>query len=282
MLELDYIDQVGSGLKHGDTSKKYICPWCNGGLSKDVSFFVTKTENGRLLYICHRAKCGKKGVVNPKRHTSIVAEQLGGQAEKFTPKPYTKRLERLRDKDFGYLWNKYGVIPEHADTAQWLRPSEEPGECPLMLPVFGPTGTIRGAVFRNKLQDGSKVSLSYRVLDEPWMCWYMNHLHTDDIIIVEDQISACRAAAWVTAVALLGTGLNDDKIYEIVQHQRTGKIWLALDRDALGKSLKFLRRWRLVCPELKILYIPKDIKDMSDLEISNLGGPFHHEAIRSP
>lgn len=273
MLELDYIDQEGAKLKRGQTSKKLVCPWCNGGLSKDISFFVTRSENDKLLYICHRAKCGKKGVIDPSIHTSISVKNIE-PSEKFVPKPYTKRLERLRDSDFGYLWAKYGIPYEYADMAQWLRPSEEPGDHPLMLPVFGPTGVIRGAVLRNKLKDGSKVSLTFKVMDEPWLCWYMNRLYTDDILIVEDQISACKAASWVTACALLGTGLNDDKIYEIISQQRSGNVWLALDKDALGKSLKLLRRWRLVCPELKILYIPKDIKDMTNVEISNLGGPF--------
>lgn len=96
------------------------------------------------------------------------------------------------------------------------------------------------------------------------MAWYRNH-GSDKLIIVEDQLSAIRAADFMNAVALLGVNINDDRAYEI---KKGGfkEVFIALDNDAFGLTLSYSVKFRSYL-NLVPLKLHKDIKDMNDDEL---------------
>lgn len=99
------------------------------------------------------------------------------------------------------------------------------------------------------------------------MAWYRYSRSSKDLIIVEDQASAIKMAPHMDAVALLSTNLSDDKIREI-KKQGYNRIFLCLDRDAVGQAIVYGIRFRTELPALQVRGIKKDIKDMNESEFA--------------
>lgn len=133
-----------------------------------------------------------------------------------------------------------------------------------MLPVYGPNRELYGCVLRSLTGQTPKV-LTHT--DQGAMAWYTN-VRNGDIIIVEDQLSAIRASAYLTSVALLGTMLNEDRVARLRSVCR-GKVYMALDNDAIGTAVRHLIKYRSFLP-VSIIRLEKDIKDMTHEEADNL------------
>lgn len=94
------------------------------------------------------------------------------------------------------------------------------------------------------------------------MAWYRFLRKSDTLVLVEDQVSAIKLAPYVDACALLGTHISDAKADEI-KAQKYKQIFLSLDADAIDTAIKLQLKWRVKIPNLYILGIGQDIKDMS-------------------
>lgn len=99
------------------------------------------------------------------------------------------------------------------------------------------------------------------------IAWYVNRI-TPGVIIVEDQLSALRASAYLTSVALLGTNLSEERVEEIRKVAK-GQVYLALDNDAIQTAVKYVVKYRSVLP-MRLLRLDKDIKDMQQEELEAL------------
>lgn len=99
------------------------------------------------------------------------------------------------------------------------------------------------------------------------MAWYVNRI-TPGVIIVEDQLSALRASAFLTSVALLGTNLSEERVEEI---RKAGHrpVYLALDNDAIASAVKFVVKYRSTLP-MQLVRLDKDIKDHNNEELAAL------------
>ena len=72
----------------------------------------------------------------------------------------------------------------------------------------------------------------------------------------------------LTAVALMGTALNAEKVAEIQsQHSR---VIIALDADATRVAFQHARRWASAFESFRVVILQKDIKDMSQEELHAL------------
>ena len=100
------------------------------------------------------------------------------------------------------------------------------------------------------------------------MAWYRFLRKTDTLVLVEDQVSAIKLAPYVDAVALLGTHLSEAKADEI-KAQGYKQIFLSLDRDAVQEAIKLQIKWRTKIPNLYVLGIGQDIKDMPAKEFES-------------
>jgi hypothetical protein len=258
----DQIRVIGQSLAIGFTDNKTLCVYCEGGETKELSFAVTRQDRNTVAYKCHRASCDKGGYV----YLDGGAGEEVTKVRVFTPNPYRGQTVALEYEDLAFLDERYGLDLEYVIRAGWVR-AVEPGFA-LAMPVISPLGALRGLVVKRKLEDGRKYVNSYKIADEPWMCWYRTSFR--DVVVVEDQISALKAARFATTVALLGAELSQSKVDEIKQVSK-GKIWLALDRDATDKTFEYLRRYRTYCNgNLNGLMLSKDIKDMDYQTIRKL------------
>lgn len=268
MKPVTVVAEEGLKLSVGAT-KNVDCPFCEGGDHNDRNTLsITRDSAHLLLYICHRVKCGARGrLVSNGRAVSETSAQ-----KKFIPNPYKGAVRELTLEEYTLVSDLWHVDVEDVYNAGWGIAANEDGALPLLLPVISPTGVIRGHVLRIQKEDGTKTVRSHKTADEPWLAWYVQN--SNHIVVVEDQISALRAAEFCTSVALLGTEMSQDKFEEIVRFAGNKSIWLAVDKDAVRKGFELLKRYRLYFPNLNMLFIQKDIKNMSVSQLQSYGGPF--------
>jgi hypothetical protein len=270
MIELSPREQIlilGQGMALDETRNE-TCYFCNGGQNKDKgTLSITRVNNLTVKYLCHRVKCGKRGSIFLK---GGHGEETSKQEYKFQPQHFQGQVTGLELSDFEYLESKYGLDLNNVIKAGWLRPANQSNGFSLLMPVFSPLGAQRGMVLRTEYADKPKYVRSFKAVDEPWLCWYRTSF--SQIVLVEDQISALKAATFATTVALLGAELTPEKMDEILSHAK-GKIWLALDRDANKKTFDYLKRYRAYCNgNFQAHLLSKDIKNMSYTSIGKLLG----------
>jgi DNA primase len=98
------------------------------------------------------------------------------------------------------------------------------------------------------------------------MAWYPK-VGSKSLIVVEDQFSAIRAADYCTAVALLGTNLNEERAYALRKFSPGYQRYLALDQDAFDKAVKLTVQYRGLLG-LRLLTLDKDLKDLTNEELA--------------
>ena len=80
------------------------------------------------------------------------------------------------------------------------------------------------------------------------------------MLCVEDIVSAVKAAQYTTTVALGGTHLSEEMVWEITRIADDRPILLALDQDATAKAVKFAKKYAL-WGNFQVIPLSKDIKD---------------------
>ena len=151
------------------------------------------------------------------------------------------------------------------------------------VPVLNPKGQRRGIILRLPWTgtwfegydngDVGVKSLTFKEEPGPMLSWYNpEDKFLNSCVLVEDQISAMRVAqdTAYTGVALMGTGLNEDKVAEI--QRNTGHVRIALDKDATGQAFDHARKWGMAFYSCQVVVLHKDIKDMTKEEL--------HEVLR--
>jgi DNA primase len=78
-------------------------------------------------------------------------------------------------------------------------------------------------------------------------------------------MSAIKMATHMHSVALLGTNLSEAKVSEILEGDYE-HIFLCLDNDAIPEAIRLQITWRAKIPQMQLVALPKDIKDMDDDE----------------
>ena len=243
---------ISEQLSVGQTGA-FLCPSCEGGQSKERSMTVHKDAYGKIKWYCFRASCGERGSVfvgNPGNSVEVAPE--------ISTRPYTGEMFQLGPDGRKMFKQVYDL--DDPDI-RW------DGFGRYILPIRKPDGTIRGYTSRRPWgaagSPSSPKSLTYWNEPGPLLAWYHpteRFLH--NVILVEDQLSAMRLAAHreYTTCAILGTGLNQEKVAEI--QQNAGHVTIALDADATGEAFALARKWGAAFWGCNVLILDKDIKDM--------------------
>lgn len=259
--------------EHEPGEHTIVCPVCKGGSQRAKSFSILVTPEGDAKWICFRAKCSS----SPGRTDNVlpVIPMEGNTRRKATVKPYYGELYQLGAEDLDYFQHRFGLTPEAAK--RWIR---HDGRGAYVLPVYDRYGVVRGYTVRQPTwkgplaaprtgwedYDGPK-SLGYPSNTEPFQSWYIpdNDPSNDTVVIVEDQISAIKAAdEGYRALALLGTHLNGDRVREI-QLERPERTVLALDADAENIACKLAQKWAIALPGFEMRLLAADLKDCPEV-----------------
>lgn len=258
---------LGNGL-----TERTDCPWCGGGESHEPAFAVTRTSEAEAVYKCHRASCGRAGRLAVWGfQLRQISDNSAEKGKSFTPRLHTNPTGELGAEWAAELLDLYGLRREEAVGAQWR---VEFGSGSLVVPVCSPSGVARGVeVRRSKVQVphvSSPKTVTYRVLDEPWMGWFRN-IETGPVVLVEDAISALKVSRHFQVACLHGSHITLEMLLEILEITGVKKeIILALDRDATSKALKFIVEWRFLAPNFRAVPLSKDLKYSTDSEIKEI------------
>jgi hypothetical protein len=250
-------------LGEDQTSSGQICPACQGGDSKEASLSVSRRD-GVLLWNCHRSSCGFAG-------RSGHATQPVSTTPKKRSKTYIPTTP-LNSATLKFLAAKFRIPESSFRLAElaWTGDSADRDGRRVSYPIFDPNFNKRGENYRS-YQGGVPKSLIHLGLEDAVASsWYKFRRASKVLVIVEDQVSAIKLAPYVHALALLGTNLSEAKVNEIPKEgpEKYDSIYLCFDNDAIGTAVKTQLDWVSVLPNMRILGLQKDIKDMTDDEFT--------------
>ena len=262
---------VAAHLPIGSTAR-VTCPVCNGGGTGEISFTVTRLPH-EVRWHCHRASCpdasGERGLAG-----MFLPDTPAGNTPEL--REYTGEARPLESKDRRYFWERFELLPATLINNIFVTGRDE-----YVMPYRSPLGRTRGYVVRQPTWKGEPQpvrhgrpdspnmpkTLKFRHTLEPALAWYVATADVrgdgdpDTVVIVEDTISAMKVAQeCCTAVALLGTGLNEEKVRDIAQ-RRPKQVIIALDPDATGQAFRHARKWGMAFEKCRVALLERDPKD---------------------
>ncbi len=244
------------GLAQDQTTYDVACPVCG----RDKSFAVTKTQDA-LLFCCHRNKCGIKGVV-PIRDKGILPSN--NKVKVYVP--WNKPTRKLNGREKYFLWYKYKLTYEdiYINQISWSIKDDR-----MVFPIFSHSGDRIGEALR-KYDELAKVpgvkSITHLDPEKPKLHFPLGAKPSSRFILVEDQVSSIRCSPYGTAVALLGTSLNDSQVVNLTSYGARDLI-IFLDDDAIDKAVKYKREYQSSFNSVKVVHNKKDPKDCTEGEL---------------
>lgn len=223
------------------------CPVCAG------SNTFSATDTGKdILYYCFKARCKLRG----RFQTKLTLDKIEKLAI-IDKKPLFNRRDynftnALQNRECSKYMDKYGIIYPYVAGVIEVLYDPKRHSCVFILKDHN--GIEKGAIGR---------ALEYGVVPK----WYVYEridtcpfivegaTNKDSVVLVEDCASACNVSFVCSSIALLGTNFNFDLIYL----RPYKKIFIALDDDALAKSIDIQKLVNLY-RDAKILPIRKDLK----------------------
>lgn len=262
VIELEY-----SHLHPGTGVSGERCPKCKGGKSGERSLSVSRDTDNVLKWMCHRASCGFRGTTGSPTIVNVNNPQPAAKPRErnVVKLPLPEDIKReLKER---YLFTD-GTI-DHAGLG-WSEDYSRNGAGRVYIPVRDRLRQEVGCVLRTpkgQSQENGTKSLTLTKYDDA-LAWYPRD-GSNLIILVEDCYSGIRL--WqegISAIALLGTHLNDERVQEIKAGSRGTPVAIALDEDAYLKSIKFVLRYRNEL-RMRLIRLKKDIKDLSETEMQD-------------
>ncbi len=258
---------VGSG---GRTQ----CPACKGGRSGELSCNVFQDQNtGNWLSKCHRAGCPKplhvlEGMI--EWEPQVVLRD----------RSYKGPILALPSGVFGWCQQQWPSI----SNATLASIKYNPDNNTLLLPIRPVSGKSQGWVEKaaspnwkdcplakpSELGWPNKVKNYYNDPEQTQLLSWYQSPQSLAAVLVEDQLSAMAVAdsREYTGVALLGTGINQNKVSQL-QQGGIRDIIIALDADATTQAFSMASRWGMAFDSVKVSILPKDFKDFTPDELTD-------------
>lgn len=253
MATYDVIRVVASQVPKGASEAGVLCPFCNGGRSNERSMSITHRDDGVKLYICHRAKCGAAGRINPDGYVPPETPEV----KEFEPRFYAHETIDIDTDLRNHLWRTYQIGIN--DIKRFDLKMEKP-TLRLVIPIKDSLGRGLGHESRMAWSMPGPKTLHYKVKDVPWMGWFF--WPTSDlkkgVLLVEDVLSAIKCCSVMPTVSLMGSHLTLAMLMEVLKD--TDNIILALDKDATEKAWKFKKKFQFIAPSMRIMCLERDLK----------------------
>lgn len=251
------IDDIS--LSNGDT-KRMNCPECGG-----YKTFTVTNNMGSIVWNCYKAGCAVSGGKRTHLTADDIRKSLGSVAEETHAVTFNKPE-----------WIVYNNAAIQGFCDQW---SLDPDMLGLMHDVKEDR-----VVFPNR-HNGVMVDASGRTLGKrlpKWKRYGNNSLpytfgRGKTAVVVEDCISAaivgategsgCSDDDGFVGVAVLGTSLSEGHKQYLSQFSTA---IIALDPDALPKTLAMAKELRGHVPDVKVLRLEDDLKYNNPTDFQNL------------
>lgn len=245
----DFVDDLG--IANGATMRRN-CPVCNGQKT-----FTVSNKDGMLVWNCYKAGCFVHGGTRSHLSADDIRNTLHKeeQEEPAWEKPdYIVPIRPHADiQKFLSRWSLQDMKPHALYDAKEHR---------VVFPIF------KGRT----LVDGTGRSLAGR--PPKWKRYGGSGLPYvygagSTAVIVEDAISATVIGSRdkYTGVALLGTSLQDTHKKILLEYK---KLIVALDPDAMKKTLNIARELRAIHTQVSVLRLSDDLKYQNHEDIRAL------------
>jgi len=238
-------------LANGET-KRMTCPSCH---TKNT--FTITNNMGKIIWNCYKAGCSASGGTRTQLTADDIRKSLGSVAEETHVSTFSKPEWFVRDD---------AKIRDFCD--QWVLNPQDLGllydvkEHRVVFPVVHNGVTV----------DATGRSLGKRI--PKWKRYGKSDLpyasgRGKTAVVVEDCVSAAIVGdgGVYVGVAVLGTSLSNGHKKYLSQFSTA---IIALDPDALPKTLQFARELRQYVDTIKILYLRDDLKYRNPTDFENL------------
>lgn len=238
-------------LVNGQT-KRMTCPACN---TKNT--FTITNNMGKIIWNCYKAGCSVSGGTRTQLTADDIRKSLGSVAEETHVSTFSKPDWFVRDdakiRDFCDQWE---LDPQDLGLLYDVK------EHRVVFPVVHNGVTV----------DATGRSLGKRI--PKWKRYGKSDLpyasgRGKTAVVVEDCVSAAIVGdgGVYVGVAVLGTSLSNGHKKYLSQFSIA---IIALDPDALPKTLQFARELRQYVDTIKILYLRDDLKYRNPTDFENL------------
>ena len=238
-------------LVSGET-RRMTCPSCN---TKNT--FTMTNNMGSIVWNCYKASCSLSGGTNVALTSDDIRKSLGFVAEETHVATFVKPDWFVRD---------YKKIASFCD--QWQLDAQGLG----LLYDVREHRVVFPVVHAGDMVDATGRSLGKRI--PKWKRYGKSHLpyvsgHGKTAVVVEDCISAAVVGdrGVYVGVAVLGTSLSTGHKDYLSQFSTA---IVALDPDALPKTIKFAKELRTYVPNVKVLRLTDDLKYRQPTDMANL------------
>jgi ribosomal protein L37AE/L43A len=254
---LDHISDMDIG--NGET-RRTNCPVCNG-----VKTFTATNNMGQLVWNCYKAGCRVSGGTRTHLTSDDIRKSLGTVAEETEAVSFQKPEWIV--KDYSMIQNFCRDWELHPSNLGLLYDVREDR---VVFPV----------VHNNIMVDATGRALGKKL--PKWKRYGKNSLPYvfgcgKTGVVVEDCVSAaivgatggsgCSEGDVYVGVAVLGTSLSEVHKKYLSQFNT---IIVALDPDALPKTLQFAKELRGYANNVKVLRLTDDLKYRNTTDIENL------------
>ena len=238
-------------LVSGET-RRMTCPSCN---TKNT--FTITNNMGSIVWNCYKASCSMSGGTNVSLTADDIRKSLGSVAEETHVATFSKPDWFVRDyskiQDFCAEWDL---------NPQGLGLLYDVKEHRVVFPVVhnGVTVDATGRSLGKRIPKWKRYGKSYL----PYVSG-----HGKTAVVVEDCISAAVVGdrGVYVGVAVLGTSLSTGHKDYLSQFSTA---IVALDPDALPKTIKFAKELRTYVPNVKVLRLTDDLKYQQPTDMANL------------
>jgi hypothetical protein len=246
-------------LSNGET-KRMNCPECGG-----YKTFTMTNNMGSLLWNCYKAGCSVSGGKRVHLSAEDIRSSLGSVAQETHSIGFIKPESFVTDYDIIMPFcNRWGLDPQHLGLLYDVK------EHRVVFPI------MQG----NVMVDATGRSLSKRLPKWkrygksllPYTCGYGK-----TAVVVEDCVSAaivgatdrlgCQGSDVYVGVAVLGTSLSEGHKAYLSQFSTAV---IALDPDALPKTLAIAKELRGHVTQIRVLYLTDDLKYRNETDMMKL------------
>jgi hypothetical protein len=246
-------------LVNGET-KRTNCPVCGG-----VKTFTATNNMGQLMWNCYKAGCYVSGGTRTHLTSDDIRKSLGTVAEETKAVTFQKPEWIVRDNSMIQSFCNYWKL--HPASLGLLYDVREHR---VVFPV----------VHNNIMVDATGRALGKKL--PKWKRYGKNPLpyvygHGKTGVVVEDCVSAaivgatgssgCSESDVYVGVAVLGTSLSEVHKQYL---SRFTTVIIALDPDALPKTLQFAKELRGYVDNVKVLRLTDDLKYRNPTDFKNL------------
>ncbi len=238
-------------LVNGET-KRMTCPNC-----KSKNTFTVTNNMGSIVWNCYKASCPVSGGIRTSLTAEDIRKSLGSVAEETHVSTFSKPEWLVRDyKKLTGFCDEWELDPQELGLLYDVK------EHRVVFPVVhgGATVDATGRALGKRLPKWKRYGNS------PLPYFYGCG---KTAVVVEDCISAAVIGdgGVYVGVAVLGTSLSEGHKRYLSQFST---VIIALDPDALQKTLLFARELRTYVPTVKVMYLRDDLKYRNPTDLHNL------------